>query len=183
MQQQAPYTQGPLFQAPRRCAVSFHYFLFIWLCHVACGILFPWPGIEPVPPTVGVWSPNNLTTREVPHCTFRDKIIRVWRAQATYSEINEAVSETLRKWLWSMHLPLHQTTLVNYPSLHDEYMGQWMRFHEKKNKKTNHNWKLFINTWEVRRGVGHVSRWKSPSGLVDKEDPEYGWRGGQSAYR
>ena len=39
-------------------------------------------------------SSNNLTSREVPHCTFRDKIIRVRRAQATYSEINEAVSET-----------------------------------------------------------------------------------------
>ena len=79
-------------------------------------------------------SSNNLTSSEVPHCTFRDKIIRVWRAQATYSEINEAVTETLTQWLWSIHLPSHQTTLVNYPSLHDEYMGQWMRFHEKKKK-------------------------------------------------
>ena len=79
---------------------------------------------------------NNLTSSEVPHCTFRDKIIRVWRAQATYSEINEAVTETLTQWLWSIHLPSHQTTLVNYPSLHDEYMGQWMRFHEKKKNPT-----------------------------------------------
>ena len=30
----------------------------------ACRILVPWPGIEPVPPAVEVWSPNHWTTRE-----------------------------------------------------------------------------------------------------------------------
>ena len=41
------------------------FFLF-WPCHVACGILVPWPGIEPGPPAVEVWSPNHWTTREFP---------------------------------------------------------------------------------------------------------------------
>ena len=33
-------------------------------CSVACGILVPWPGTEPVPPTLGAQSP--WTSREVP---------------------------------------------------------------------------------------------------------------------
>ena len=33
---------------------------------MACGILVPWPGIEPVPPAVEVQSLNYWTTREVP---------------------------------------------------------------------------------------------------------------------
>ena len=33
---------------------------------MAYGILVPWPGIEPVPPTVKVQSLNNWPTREVP---------------------------------------------------------------------------------------------------------------------
>ena len=36
------------------------------LCHRACGILVPWPGIEPTRCTVKVWSPNHWTVREFP---------------------------------------------------------------------------------------------------------------------
>ena len=32
---------------------------FFWLCCGAHGILFPWPGIKPVPPAVEAWSPNH----------------------------------------------------------------------------------------------------------------------------
>ena len=32
----------------------------------ACGILVPWPGLEPVSPALEGWSLNHLTTREVP---------------------------------------------------------------------------------------------------------------------
>ena len=33
-------------------------YLFIyWPCHMACGILVPWPGIEPVPPCCGSTEP------------------------------------------------------------------------------------------------------------------------------
>ena len=44
----------------------FFYFFKIWLCCVACGILVPWPGIEPAPSAVKVRSPNHWTSREVP---------------------------------------------------------------------------------------------------------------------
>ena len=53
------------------------FFLFFWgggLCHTACGILVPWPGIEPVPPALEVQSLNHWTTREVPgHSLLKNK--------------------------------------------------------------------------------------------------------------
>ena len=42
---------------------------FIYLfrpCHVACGILVPQPGIEPVSPAMEAWSPNHWTAGEFP---------------------------------------------------------------------------------------------------------------------
>ena len=48
-----------------------NFFFFFWPRCVACGILVPRPGIEPVPPPLGVWSLNHWTTREVPKlCAF-----------------------------------------------------------------------------------------------------------------
>ena len=42
-------------------------FFFFFLLHLeACGILVPWPGIEPVPPAVEAQSSNHWTTREFP---------------------------------------------------------------------------------------------------------------------
>ena len=38
-------------------------FLF-WLCHTACDMLVPQPGIEPQPSTVRAWSPNHWTVKE-----------------------------------------------------------------------------------------------------------------------
>ena len=37
---------------------------------MAWGILFPWSGIEPIPPAVKVWSPNYRTAREFPINSF-----------------------------------------------------------------------------------------------------------------
>ena len=38
---------------------------FFWPYCEACGILVPWPGIEPGPPAMKVLTPNHWTTREV----------------------------------------------------------------------------------------------------------------------
>ena len=38
----------------------------VWLCHTACGILVPRPGIEPLPPALEAWRPNPWTAREFP---------------------------------------------------------------------------------------------------------------------
>ena len=45
----------------------FYYYYFGLLCawHVACGILVPQPGIEPVFPAVEAWSLNHWTVREI----------------------------------------------------------------------------------------------------------------------
>ena len=41
--------------------------LFIfWLHDVVCGILVPWPGIEPAPPALEARSRNHWTAGEVP---------------------------------------------------------------------------------------------------------------------
>ena len=37
-----------------------------WLCHAACGILIPQPGIKAKPSTVEAWGSNHWTAREVP---------------------------------------------------------------------------------------------------------------------
>ena len=34
---------------------------------MTCGILVPWPGIEPGPPVVEAQNPNHWTAREVPN--------------------------------------------------------------------------------------------------------------------
>ena len=47
---------------------TFCFFFFFWPCCMACGILVPWPRIEPEPPAVEVQSPNHWTTREVHFC-------------------------------------------------------------------------------------------------------------------
>ena len=44
----------------------FVWFFFFWPCHVAFGILVPWPGVKPVPPAVEAQSLNHRATREVP---------------------------------------------------------------------------------------------------------------------
>ena len=41
---------------------------------MACGILVPWQGIEPAPPTVEARSPNHWTAREVPPLLIKPAI-------------------------------------------------------------------------------------------------------------
>ena len=40
-------------------------------CCAACGILVPWPGIEPTPSAVKAWSANHWTAREFPKSGFK----------------------------------------------------------------------------------------------------------------
>ena len=51
-------------------------FIF-WPCHVACGNLVPWVGIEPSPPALEEQSPNHWTARELlisPFLSYKTKI-------------------------------------------------------------------------------------------------------------
>ena len=38
---------------------------FFWSCYTTCGIVVPWPGMEPMPGELEAWSLNSWTTREV----------------------------------------------------------------------------------------------------------------------
>ena len=69
-------------------------FFFFWLHHPAYKILVPWPGIEPVPSAVKVWSPNHWTAREFPKvfifdssipCTLQGEISKATEGSASFS--------------------------------------------------------------------------------------------------
>ena len=53
--------------------------LFIFLAHlVACEILVPRPGIEPMLPAEEPWSLNHCTAREIHHYThFKDREMKL----------------------------------------------------------------------------------------------------------
>ena len=55
-----------------RLTVWWNYAFLIIFIFLACGILVPWPGIEPVPSALGAPSCNQLTTREVPAVLLAD---------------------------------------------------------------------------------------------------------------
>ena len=58
------------------------FFFFFWLHRVACGILVPQPGIEPVPSAVKVQGPNHWTVREFPLvCVFNLEFIQQFLQQ------------------------------------------------------------------------------------------------------
>ena len=54
------------------CECRWSCFLFFLPCCMTCGILVPWPGIEPGPSAVRVQSPNHWTAREFSRCFSLD---------------------------------------------------------------------------------------------------------------
>ena len=81
-------------------------FIFTYICGVfflampqACGILLPWPGIEPVAPAVEAWSLNHWTARQDPNIPllcchmvtnfvkgYEGKKRRLWEEGVAWSE-------------------------------------------------------------------------------------------------
>ena len=69
--------------------VTLPIYLFIFGCSVQfVGILVPWPGMQPMPPAVEVWSPNHWTTREFPRSKFKHIEIRCKKSNGL-QEINQ----------------------------------------------------------------------------------------------
>ena len=64
---------------------------------MACGILVPQPGIEPVPPAVEAQSLNHQTTREVPRTPFCKHGVILWWAMDYFGEssIQQVISAHL----------------------------------------------------------------------------------------
>ena len=58
----------------------FFLFLIFWLCCVACGILVPQPGTEPVPPVLGRKGLSHWITMEVP-CLLSEGDQLLWFTQ------------------------------------------------------------------------------------------------------
>ena len=54
------------------------FFFSFWSHHMACGILVPWPGIEPTPPAVEVQSLHHWTAREVPSLFLHSSPVMDW---------------------------------------------------------------------------------------------------------
>ena len=54
---------------------------------VACGILVPRPGIEPVPPAVEAWSPNHWTVREFPIWIFFCNLFLVFKLSHLFGNL------------------------------------------------------------------------------------------------
>ena len=62
---------GGVGKSKENCQSGFIFFLLLfWPGCVACGILVPRVGIEPMFPAVEMWSPNHWTAREVPGSIF-----------------------------------------------------------------------------------------------------------------
>ena len=59
------------------------FFTFFWPHLVACGILVPWLGIEPVPPALGAQNLNHWATREVPQWIWLN-VILIWKIESVY---------------------------------------------------------------------------------------------------
>ena len=63
-------------------------FIYFWLCHGACGIFIPWPGIESVPPALGVQSLRTL--------------FGLRKGQPDFYTSVEEMSLIAALWLWKM---------------------------------------------------------------------------------
>ena len=57
------------------CVLSF---FFLAVPYTVCGILVPWPGIEPTPPAVEAWIFNHWTTSEVSVCILFEMWVWIW---------------------------------------------------------------------------------------------------------
>ena len=58
-------------------------FSFSFFGYVACGILVPQPGIEPVPPALEEQSLNCWTTKEVPHIFHNYTQTHIYKDECT----------------------------------------------------------------------------------------------------
>ena len=84
-------------------------FLFVlWLCHGACGILVPWPGIKPESSVAKAESLNHCTTREFPESRF---LTYLFSCVCVYAHVRLVVSDSL----WPHGLQPCQALSMEFP--------------------------------------------------------------------
>lgn len=66
-------------------------FVFFWPWHMACGILVPWPGIEPASPAVEAQTLNHWTTSKVPSFFILFDFSSIYHTPS-FSELSSSVS-------------------------------------------------------------------------------------------
>ena len=59
--------------------------LFLWLCHMTCGILVPQPRNKPMSVTVKVQSPNQWTIHTIPHIVANNRISNFYGWVTSYT--------------------------------------------------------------------------------------------------
>lgn len=70
----------------------FSLFLVFWPCCKACGILVPWPGIEPTPLALEAWSLNHWTPGKSPSFSFKSSNgWKQWTHNVTSSTWHQSV--------------------------------------------------------------------------------------------
>ena len=79
---------------------------WFWLTPVACGILVPPPGMEPVPPVVKVQSLNHWTTREVLDLSLLDSLLVTFSWAPTHQYLNLEIP--FPPALWNMFPSMYQ---------------------------------------------------------------------------
>ena len=95
--------------------LSFFLSFFFWPHRVACGILVPWPGIEPASPAWEARSLNHWTTREVPKYIllllfFGDVLF----PPSSSCRMNEHLMWIQKIWNFTIHLTLSNFLHVSW---------------------------------------------------------------------
>ena len=102
------------------CIILAFFFLFLfffWLHRIACGILIPWPGFEPMPCALELQSPNHWTVREFPASHFLNNLIKLLKEiqQRKAIKIELGVKDLIFKFCFSDILAM-QTLGLTIPT-------------------------------------------------------------------
>ena len=73
--------------------------LFVCLCLVACGILVPRSGIEPMTLALEVWSLNHWIARDVPLLCLYSNFTTSWNKDASNPHFTEKRCEAMKVWI------------------------------------------------------------------------------------
>ena len=125
-----------------------HFYLFIifWPRCAACRTLVPWPGIEPVPPSVEAYNLNHWNAREVPIRTFSEGS----------KALAESCNQKVRKWFIN-HYAKRRGDLRAYFSidvrLASALPGAWTRCWQHLEEASSLQWlfKLFRGSQQKQK--------------------------------
>ena len=120
-------------------------FVFFWLPRAACGVLVPWPGIEPAPPAVEAWSLNHWGTREVPiFCILISCIF----PKVLYKYLYKYIYKYLYKYI---SISIYISILINRNNYIKNNEERWLAMLGSQNLKMSNpsciiNWYIFLQS-------------------------------------